>query len=202
MILKNLFDSGKVQKIVDLYKLKCTDLTKFEGVKEASAKKALNNLFAVEEISLEKFIAGFNIENMGEMLVKKVVDAGYNTLDMIRNSSINELAKVDGFAEITAKILLDGLKQLYPEMVELLNLNKIKIKDVMKKMSGKFDGKTFCFTGKLEDLKRAEAENMVIEQGGEPKKSVVKNLSYLVTNSSEPTTKYRKAQDQGTKIIT
>ncbi len=108
---------------------------------------------------------------------------------------------MDGFAEITAKILLDGLRELYPEMVELLNLNKIKIKDVMKKMSGKLDGKTFCFTGKLEDLKRAEAEKMVIEQGGEPKKSVVKDLSYLVTNSSESTAKYRKAQDQGTEII-
>lgn len=68
-------------------------------------------------------------------------------------------------------------------------------------MSGKLEGLTFCFTGKLETMKRAEAEQLVAENGGEAKKGVVKNLSYLVTNSTEPTAKYRKAQEQGTKII-
>lgn len=104
-MLRKLFDSGRVQKIADLYTLKVSDLTKFDSVKEISAKKALDNLFAVKEIRLEKFIAGFNIENMGEKLVKKVVDAGYNTLDKIRNASKSQISKVDGFAEITAECL-------------------------------------------------------------------------------------------------
>ena len=43
---------------------------------------------------------------------------------------------------------------------------------------------------------------MVWDHGGEPKSGVVKNLSYLVTNSTEPTPKYTKAQGQGTSIIT
>jgi len=198
-MLKNLFESGKIQKIADLYDLKISDLTKFDNVKEISAKKALNNLFAVKEIRLEKFIAGFDIENMGEKLVKKVVDAGYDSLDKIRSSSVEQLSKVNGFAEITAQYLLDGLKELYSDMIEVLNLNKIKIKEF--DMSGKLEGLTFCFTGKLETMKRAEAEQLVAENGGEAKKGVVKNLSYLVTNSTEPTAKYRKAQEQGTKII-
>jgi len=69
-------------------------------------------------------------------------------------------------------------------------------------MGGKLEGLTFCFTGKLETMKRAEAEQMVRDNGGETKSGVVKNLSYLVTNSNEPTAKYTKAQDQGSKIIT
>ena len=68
-------------------------------------------------------------------------------------------------------------------------------------MGEKFEGKTFCFTGKLETLKRAEAEEIVRNNGGIPKGSVVKNLSYLVTNSTEPTAKFLKAQEQGTEII-
>ena len=42
----------------------------------------------------------------------------------------------------------------------------------------------------------------VSEHGGTPKSGVVKDLSYLVTNSAEQTSKYTKAQDQGSKIIT
>ena len=106
LILKKLFDSGKVQKISDLYNLKVADLTNFEKVKETSAKKALNNLYSVNEVRLEQFIAGFDIENMGERLIKKVVNAGYDSLDKIRNSSISQLSKVDGFAGITADTLI------------------------------------------------------------------------------------------------
>lgn len=69
-------------------------------------------------------------------------------------------------------------------------------------MGGKLDGLSFCFTGKLETMKRAEAEQMVRDHGGEPKSGVVKDLSYLVTNSTEPTAKYTKAQGQETSIIT
>ncbi|MCJ7648149.1 MAG: BRCT domain-containing protein, partial [Candidatus Lokiarchaeota archaeon] len=67
---------------------------------------------------------------------------------------------------------------------------------------GKLNGLTFCFTGKLNEISRSEAEDLVIKHGGEPKKSVITNLSYLVTNESTLTAKYLKAQEQGTKIIT
>jgi DNA ligase (NAD+) len=69
-------------------------------------------------------------------------------------------------------------------------------------MGKKLEGMSFCFTGKLETMKRAEAEQLVRDHGGEAKSSVVKNLSYLVTNSDELTTKFKKAQAQGTKIVT
>jgi NAD-dependent DNA ligase len=46
-------------------------------------------------------------------------------------------------------------------------------------------GLTFCFIGKLNTLTRTEAENMVSVNGGEPKNSVVKGFSYMVTNSSD-----------------
>jgi DNA ligase (NAD+) len=68
--------------------------------------------------------------------------------------------------------------------------------------SNKLAGLTFCFTGKLETMTRNEASDIVSEHGGTSKSGVVKNLSYLVTNSQEKTSKYLKAQEQGTKIIT
>ncbi|MBY9018478.1 MAG: NAD-dependent DNA ligase LigA [Candidatus Lokiarchaeota archaeon] len=200
LLLQPLFKTGKVEQIADLYQLNVSDLNQFEGVKETSAKKALNNLFAVKEISLAKFIGGFNIENIAELSVKKVIDAGYDTLEKIKSTNIGQLAMIDGYAEITAENLLNGINKFYPQMLEVLNTNKISIKKSVQ--DGKLNGLTFCFTGKLNEISRSEAEDLVLKLGGEPKKSVVKNLSYLVTNETTPTSKYLKAQEQGTKIIT
>ncbi len=201
LMIKPLFVSGKVKIISDLYNLRVIDLTRFEGVKETSAKKALDNLFAVKKISLAKFIGGFAIENIAEDLAQRIVDAGFDTLDKMRNASAHQISRIDGFADITAYQFQKGISKLYPEMTDVLGTNKIKIMEV-KIMANKLDGASFCFTGKLETMKRAEAEQMVKDNGGVPKSSVVKNLTYLVTNSAEQTAKLKKAQAQGTKVIT
>ncbi len=201
LILKQLFALGRVQKISDLYELKVSDLTKLDRVGEKSAQKALDNLFAVKEVSLSKFIGGFNLENVGETLVEKVVKAGYDTLEKIRNATAHNLANIELFGDITANQFHNEFHALYFDMLKTLKTNKIKIRSI-KMGSNKFDGLTFCFTGKLETMTRNEANQLVTENGGTPKSAVVKDLSYLVTNSTEPTSKYVKAQGQGSKIIT
>ena len=200
LMLRKLFSTGKVKYIADLYSLKVSDLTKFEGVKEVSARKALDNLFAVTEISLAKFIAGFNIENIAELLVKKVVDAGFDTLEKIKDASVQEISGVEGFAEITAEYLLDGIEKVYPQMIDVLKTGRISIHRPLE--GGKLKGLTFCFTGKLNKMTRSEAEALVLKEGGEPRNSVTKNLTFLVTNETTPTAKYLKAKEQDTKIIT
>ena len=109
------------------------------------------------------------------------------------------LARADGFADTTATILHDSIQEFYLEMKEVLETGKISIKKPITE--GKLRGKSFCFTGKLETLKRAETERLVAELGGEAKSSVVRRLSYLVTSSTESINKFTKAEEQGKKII-
>jgi DNA ligase (NAD+) len=203
LLLKPLFASKKVSTIADLYNLKLSDLTRLDQVKETSAKKALDNLFAIKEVSLAKFIGGFDIENIGEDLTQRVVDEGFDTLDKIRSASNYQLSQVDGFADLTAQYLRDGIEKLYPQMKKLLNTNKISIPGVRKITGGKLEGISFCITGSLENFKpRSKAEELVIKLGGIVKKNVTKDLNYLVTNSDEPTKKYVTAQGQeNTEII-
>ena len=200
LILKQLFSSGKVRKIADFYTLEVSDLLKLDRVGERSAQKALNNLFAVKEIALSKFVGGFDLENIGESLVEKVVQAGYDTLEKIRNATVHDLKRVELFADITANQFHTEFHALYFDMQQTLQTNKITIR--RRKMGNKLAGLTFCFTGKLETITRNEANGLVTEHGGTQKSGVVKDLSYLVTNSTEQTSKYTKAQAQGTKIIT
>ena len=72
----------------------------------------------------------------------------------------------------------------------------------MQNTGGVLEGKSFCFTGELVSMKRADAQNLVKSKGGFVKTSVVKGLSYLVTNdTSSGSSKNKKAADLGIPVI-
>jgi DNA ligase (NAD+) len=63
-------------------------------------------------------------------------------------------------------------------------------------------GLSFCFTGELASMKRGEAEEKIRALGASAKSSVVKDLSFLVTNDPESGSgKNKKARDLGIAII-
>jgi DNA ligase (NAD+) len=63
-------------------------------------------------------------------------------------------------------------------------------------------GLSFCFTGELVSMKRNEAEDRIKSLGASAKASVVKGLSYLVTNDpGSGSGKNTKARELGISII-
>ncbi len=200
-LLEQLFNEGKIRKIADLYRLKVSDITALERQGIRSAEKALNNLFAVNSISLGKLIGGFDIEGIGETIIDLVADAGFDSLEAIKNASIGDLAKIEGIAEINAQKIIEGIEKLESDMIELLDTNKITIEKKVK--GGNFSGKSFCFTGKLTEITRNEAKDLVISLGGQFRSGVTSKLDFLVTNDpGSGSSKNTKARDLGVEIIT
>ena len=201
ILIEHLFNKGKIRKIADLYMLTVSDITALERQGTKSAEKALNNLFSVKSISLGKLIGGFDIEGIGETIIDLVIDAGYYSLEAIIYASVENLAKIEGIAEINAQKIIDGIKKLEPDMIDLLETRKITI--VKKVKGGNLTGKSFCFTGRLNDITRNEAKDLIISLGGQFRSGVTKNLSYLVTNDpGSGSSKNAKARDLGVNIIT
>ncbi len=199
-ILGKLHASGKVREIADLYELDIGELAGFERMGDTSAAKILRNLRAKTELPLERFIAGFDIEGIGELIAGKAVAAGFDSLEKLRGASVEELDEVEGFAEITAKALLEGLAALAPQMDRLLASGALRIAAPLE--GGSLAGKSFCFTGELAAMKRAEAEAAVKALGATTRASVTKDLSYLVTNDpASGSAKNKKAADYGVAII-
>ena len=200
VILGKLYAAGRVRQIADLYSLEAGDLIGYDRMGETLALKILKNLKAISEISLARFIAGFDIEGIGEAIAEKAVNAGFTSLDSLRSASVEALDAVDGFAEITARALIDGLSELRPEMDRLLASGAVRIRVIAS--GGRLEGQSFCFTGELSTLKRADAESLVRALGGSIKSNVSKGLSYLV--ASDPgsgSEKNRKAASFGVAVI-
>ena len=205
-LVNSLFEKKVIQSISDIYKLTVETLTPFflneESIaaekKSLGAEKVIKSIENHKNISLEAFVAGFDIEGIGETTVEKLVAAGFNSLEKLLNASVDEIATVYGFAEIMAKTFVNGLKENAEEM-KILSSTYVNI---IKKESGVLSGKSFCFTGELVTMKRAAAENLVKNAGGSCKSSVTKDLSYLVTNdTSSGSSKNVKAAKLGIPII-
>lgn len=205
-LVNSLFEKKVIQSISDIYKLNVETLTPFflneESIaaekKSLGAEKVIKSIENHKNISLEAFVAGFDIEGIGETTVEKLVAAGFNSLEKLLNASVDEIATVYGFAEIMAKTFVYGLKENAEEMK---NLSSIYV-NIIKKEAGALSGKSFCFTGELVTMKRADAENLVKNAGGSCKSSVTKDLSYLVTNdTSSGSSKNLKAAKLGIPII-
>lgn len=206
-LLTSMFKDGKIHSISDLYKLTVEDLIPYflneqsmEAEKKSlGAEKVFYSINSHKNVSLSQFVAGFDIEGFGETLAEKLIQAGYNTLDLLLSASVDQIAVVYGFAEIMAKTIVEGLAENEKEMKYLVNSGIIQIKGIE---NGKLTGQSFCFTGELKTMKRQDAEKLVKDNGGQAKSSVTKDLTYLVTNDKNSgSSKNQKAEKLQIKII-
>jgi DNA ligase (NAD+) len=194
-----LFNKGRIRRISDLYTLEVQELAAFERMGELSASKLVHNIRAQRNLSLADFIAGFDIEGVGSLTMENITLAGYDSLEKLRAAGVEELSGVFRTGEITARALVDGLKETADDMDAVLKTGRITITNSTRLP---LSGLSFCFTGELKTMKRGEAEAKVKALGGLIKPSVGKSLSYLVTNEPESgSSKNKKAAKLGIKII-
>jgi DNA ligase (NAD+) len=201
-LINQIYDKGRVRQLGDLYTLSEAELAEFERMGELSAAKVVRYIRTKRQLSLAAFVAGFDFEGVGETIMDKVAAAGFDTLEKLRAATVEELAAVYGLGEITAKAIVDGLVETRDEMDGVLSGGIISISPPPKSEEQPLRGYSFCFTGELTSMKRNQAEEKVKALGGSSKSSVVKDLSFLVTNDPESgSAKNAKALKLGIPIL-
>ncbi|MDR0452793.1 MAG: NAD-dependent DNA ligase LigA [Treponema sp.] len=201
-LIQQLFDKQRVRHPGDLYTLTTEELSLYDRMGELSAAKVLRHIMAPRELSLAAFIAAFDFEGVGELIMEKVVQAGFDTLEKLRAAAVEELAAVYGLGEITARTIYDELRACAREIDGVLAQGVISIAPPPDEGALKLRGYSFCFTGELETMKRGEAEEKARAAGGSAKSSVTKDTSFLVTNDGESgSAKNLKARKLGIPII-
>jgi DNA ligase (NAD+) len=201
-LLRQLFDKERVRRIADLYSLNAEELAAYERMGELSAAKVIRHIQTKRELPLAAFVAGFDLEGVAETTMEKVAAAGFDTLEKLRRAGVGDLAAVYGLGHITATVIVDGLKETAAEMDAVLAAGVIGIAPPPSEEAQPLRGLSFCFTGELSSMKRGQAEEKIKALGASAKTSVVKELSYLVTNDpGSGSGKNKKARELGVKII-
>ena len=151
------------------------------------------------EMTLAKFVAGYNIAGIGEKQVQRVIDScSVKDFGGFFRSDDPLRFVCDGIGEVLSQKLSKGLEVNKADMEETIkHIRIIKQESAV----GSLTGKSFCFTGAME-YKRKDLQAMVTAHGGTNLDSVTKNLAYLVIADPNSTSgKAKKARELGITLI-
>ena len=189
----------------DIFKL---DYKKIENL-DGWGKQSVNNLkFSLEEkkkISLERFIYALGIRHIGienAKLISRYVKNSKNFLLLSKDNNLNDIENVDGIGETQIQSIkkffnLKINKEILSELDKLLtiedsqNLNN----------HGLLKNKTFMFTGKLINMSRSEAKNLIEQNSGSVISNVSKKLDFLIIGEKPTKRKIENAKELKIKII-
>ncbi len=197
--LETLYNEGKLNHFVDIYKLNPED---FDGIEGFAEKKVSNLLSAIEKsknTTLDRLIFALGIPNIGKKASKQLSDE-YKTLDGVMNATYDDLISLEDFGDIMA----NGFVQYWADEkhkadIEDLIASGIKIQEKSIKQ-GSLTGKKVVLTGSLPTLKRSQAKKLIEDNGGEVSESISKTVN-LVVAGEDAGSKLAKAQKLGIEII-
>ena len=198
--IEQLYREKLIENVADFYTLKKEQLLPLERMAEKSAQNIIDGVEKSKQIPFEKVLYGIGIKHVGETVAKKLVK-NFNTIEELKNASVEELCQVEDIGEKIAISITEFFKN--PEnllMIERLKSYGVQLKkgeNTNEVLSNALEGKTFLFTGKLSLFTREQAEEMVEKHGGKNISAVSKNLNYLVVGEKAGS-KLKKAQEIGT----
>jgi DNA ligase (NAD+) len=189
-IVKQLWDAG-YKTIEQILNLNTTDL---EGIDRFGKRKA-----KIIFDSIQKSIKGVQLSKL-QHATGIFTGLGSKKLVLLENfiekPTIQEVMKIDGFAEISAKTYVDNYDNFF-DFIKNLPV-EIDKKVEVDKISNDLDGMVFVFTGI-----RMKSEEVVIEsRGAKIASSVSKNTTHLVCKDPySGSSKLEKAKSIGVKVI-
>lgn len=200
-LVAQLVDKGLVRRLPDLYDLTVEQLAALERMGPKSAQNLVDAIEASKQTTLPRFLFALGILHVGEG-VANALAAHFDSLEAIMDASEEELLQVPGIGpEIARSVYQFFHEPRNRQTVEDLLDKGIQIEQPAARAAAQdLAGKTFVFTGALEDFSRDQAAELVRERGGRVASSVSRNTDYVVVGAN-PGSKYQRAQQLGVTII-
>ena len=201
--IDKLIENNVIDSISSLYTMDLEKIATIPGFGVRSAEKMKKELDAHKTMTLAKFIAGYNIDSIGEKVIENIIKFyGFKKFEDFFGSNSSQRFVCDGVAAITSKKLHEGLKMLKKDMEKTLKHVTIKTATPKKiAVGGSLNGKSFCFTGAA-SMPRKELWALVEKNGGIVHESMKKDTDYLVlADVNSTSSKAVKARKQGTNLL-
>lgn len=197
-IIEQLYTHDKIKDVGDLYYLTKEDLLPLERMGEKKVQNLLTAINASKEKSLEHLLFGLGVRHLG-IKASGVIAEKFETIDRLFEAQIDDLTEIPDVGHKMAQSLVTYMEN---EDIQVL-IEKLKKKNVNMTYTGvkqseieghpDFSGKTFVLTGKMTEMTRPEATNILQSFGAKVTNSVTKNTDVVIAGE-EAGSKLEKAE--------
>ncbi|MDR2299450.1 MAG: NAD-dependent DNA ligase LigA [Comamonas sp.] len=201
-LVDQLVDGHVVRVLPDLYKLGLTSLAALDRMAEKSAQNVLAALEKSKSTTLQRFLFGLGIRNVGESTARDLAKY-FGKLDAIMDASVEELLQVKDVGPVVADSIHTFFAQPHNrEVVEQLRACGVHWEEgePAEKAPQILAGLTVVLTGTLPTLGRDTAKDMLEAAGAKVSGSVSKKTSYVVAGA-EAGSKLTKAEELGVPVL-
>ena len=193
-IIDQLVESELVQTPGDLFQLTVEQLSGLERMAEKSASNLAASLEASKATSLDRFLYGLGIREVGEATARGLAEHFGDLEPLMEAGEEDLLAVPDVGPVVAARIRAFFAQDHNREVIQQLMENGVRWPRVDRagRQQG-LEGQTFVITGTLENMSRREAKALIEAHGGKVTGSISARTSYLVCGD-DPGSKLKKAQ--------
>ena len=204
-VIEKFWDLKFIKYPDDIFNLDFQKISSLEGWGRQSAENLKNSINKSKKIKLDKFIYSLGIRHIGQENAKLISEflGDYPSFIKLKDQNkIEELSNIDGIGDTQTSSLKNFFNnKLNLKVISSLSEILIIEKNILKKKDGVFFNKILMFTGKLNDISRAEAKSIVENNGGKIVSNVSKKLDYLITGDKPTLRKVKMANDLKVKIL-
>lgn len=202
-LVDQLIDAGLVRHFADLYTLKREKLIELDRMGERSVDNLLAGIEASKTRGLARVIAGLGIRHIGSSAARTLA-RHFPNADALLAASVEELAALPDFGEVTAPVLYMYLRsqagcatfeQLARSGVDLTS----QLYTADRPSDLPFTGKTIVLTGTLEHFGRRELAERLEGMGAKVSGSVSAKTD-LVIAGEKAGSKLAKAHELGIEV--
>ncbi|WP_160099027.1 NAD-dependent DNA ligase LigA [Rhodococcus sp. T7] len=191
----------------DLFSLTEDDLLKTAlfrtkaGGLSANGRRLLDNLDTAKDKPLWRVLVALSIRHVGPTAARALAGE-FGSLDRIRESSVEELAAVDGVGGTIAAAVVEWFGvDWHRQIVDKWSAAGVRMEDERdESIPRNLEGLSIVVTGSLETFSRDQAKEAILVRGGKAAGSVSKKTAFVVAGES-PGSKHDKAVELGVPVL-
>ena len=200
--IDQLYQKGLLHTIADFYTLKKEDLLQLERFAEKSADNLITSIEESKQIPFQRVLFALGIRFVGET-VAKTLASHFNSIEDLKNATIEQLLEVDEIGDRIAKSVTD----YFSDEKNLRLLNKLieaglQFEGDKKELSSdKLTGKSIIISGVFQKFSRDEMKELIEQNGGKNVSSISAKTDFLLAGDKIGPSKLEKANKLGIQII-
>ena len=203
-VVEKFWDLKIIKFPQDIFNLNYEKISNLDGWGDLSVSNLKYSIEQSKQLTLDRFLFSVGIRHIGIENAKLIADHSKsisNFFETVNKKKYEEFLDIDGIGETQIESIKKFFKNKinYQVVIELSKILSIQERKISK--TGKLKNKTFMFTGKLNNISRAEAKSLVEKNSGSVVSSVSKKLNYLVTGEKPTKKKIEQAKKIGIKVL-